>query len=359
MQIVHVIGARPNFMKVAPAYNALGRHAGIRQSLLHTGQHYDDNMNRNIFRDLDLPEPDVNLGVGSGSHARQTAAVMVGCEDLWLKSRPDIVMVYGDVNSTLAASLVAAKLNIPLAHVEAGLRSRDRTMPEEINRILTDQLSHWLFIPSEDARPNLEAEGIDPSRIHFIGNVMIDTLIRLLPKARALDAAELEGVPDLPEFGLVTLHRPSNVDDPPTITRIIESLSRIAQKIPLIFPVHPRTRKVLSGIVSQEARAGIHFVDPVSYLPFLALQTRAKLVITDSGGIQEETTYLRVPCLTLRENTERPITITEGTNDLIGGDMKLLEASVDSILSGDWKKGRVPSLWDGKAGYRLADILKP
>lgn len=363
MRIVHVVGARPNFMKVAPVMAALAQCDGISQALVHTGQHYDANMSDVFFRQLGLPLPDVNLDVGSGTHAVQTAQVMMRFEKVVLGQRPDLVLVYGDVNSTVAAALVCAKLLVPVGHVEAGLRSFDRTMPEEINRVLTDQIADLLFTPSADGNENLLREGVAPARIHLVGNVMIDTLMRLLPQAEAR-WPELRHVLQIQNealndkgYALVTLHRPSNVDDPDELRRIMQTLYDIAEDIPIIFPVHPRTRQRLSSLEPRTQSPRLRLEEPVGYLDFLALQCHAALVITDSGGIQEETTFLGVPCLTVRENTERPVTVTVGTNTLVGRDMERLRAEVQRILSGHGKRGRVPPLWDGKAGERIAQAI--
>ena len=350
IHILHVVGARPNFMKAASVLRALA-DTGYGQSLVHTGQHYDANMSEVFFRELEIPEPDVNLAVGSGSHAQQTARIMTSFESLVLERKPDLVMVYGDVNSTVATALVCAKLQVPVAHVEAGLRSNDRSMPEEINRLLTDQLSDLLFTPSEDADRNLEREGISRERIHLVGNVMIDTLVRLLPRALG---KKRNGIPE--RYALVTLHRPSNVDDPEVLRRILSSMLSVSKGLAVVFPVHPRTRERMSqfGIATD----GLHVCDPLSYLDFLALQARAMVVLTDSGGIQEETTFLGVPCLTLRTNTERPVTVEIGTNVLIGNDPKRLRTEFTKILDGRQKKGASPPLWDGHAGERMARILQ-
>lgn len=350
--ILHVVGARPNFMKVAPVRIALEKYDNVHQTIVHTGQHYDTNMSGVFFQQLGIPAPEVNLGVGSGSHTTVTARIMLELEPVLLEQRPDWVLVYGDVNSTVAAALVCAKLLIPIAHVEAGLRSGDRTMPEEINRIITDQLSDLLFTPSVDGNENLVHEGVNPAKIHFVGNVMIDTLIRLL--------AETDSAPPLvsPPYALVTLHRPSNVDDPVMLARISSALHDISRRIPVVFPVHPRTRQCLQEFnLSLKSDAQLHLMDPISYIEFLGLQRKAALVITDSGGIQEETTFLGVPCLTVRENTERPVTVRIGTNQLIGQDMTQLVSEVENILSGSAKKGQIPPLWDGKASKRIADVL--
>jgi UDP-N-acetylglucosamine 2-epimerase (non-hydrolysing) len=350
MEILHVVGTRPNFVKLAPVQSALKRLSRIKQVVVHTGQHYDLNMSRSFFHQLDIPEPDMNLGVGSGSHSDQTAKVMTRLEPMITGHRPDVVLVYGDVNSTLAAALVCAKLVVPVGHVEAGLRSRDRTMPEEVNRVLTDRLAELLFTPSEDADNNLRAEGVPPETVHLVGNVMIDTIVRHLPCCRDPRA---DGLPA--NYALVTLHRPSNVDDPNMLHAIIEALADISRWIPVIFPVHPRTRNLMGA---WGRGAGIHFLEPLGYLEFIALEKHATVVITDSGGVQEETTYLGVPCLTLRENTERPVTVTMGTNVLIGRNLDRLRTEVDNILQGRAKIGRVPPLWDGHAGERIAVILE-
>lgn len=352
MHILHIVGARPNFMKVAPVVNALEKTVQVKQTIVHTGQHYDKNMSDVFFKQLDIPEPDVNLEVGSGTHAYQTAHIMLKLEELLLAKKPDRVLVYGDVNSTVAAAMVCAKLLIPIDHVEAGLRSGDRTMPEEINRLVTDKLASLLFTPSQDGNDNLIAEGVDPTQIYLVGNVMIDTLIKMLPKA---DEVSLT-VPH--EYILVTLHRPSNTDDLGTLKRILSVLSEIAQSIPVIFPIHPRTRNRLPSIdFDISAHPGLHLWEPVGYLEFLFLQKNARLVITDSGGIQEETTYLQIPCLTVRENTERPVTVTLGTNQLVGHDMSRLRFATHEALNGFPKRGQIPPFWDGRAGERIADIL--
>lgn len=355
MKLVHVIGARPNFMKVAPVLKALAQHTGVEQLLVHTGQHYDQEMSEIFFVQLGLPQPDVNLAVGSGSHAVQTAQVMMKLEEVLLQQRPDLVMVYGDVNSTLAAALVSAKLHIPVSHVEAGLRSFDRTMPEEINRLVTDQLADLLFTPSLDGNENLLREGIPTERIHCVGNVMIDTLIQLLPQAQARWPC-LHAEMGLDRFALVTLHRPSNVDSPATLATILATLNWISEKVPVVFPLHPRTRAQIETL-HLTCAPQVQLTRPFGYLDFLALQAHAQLVITDSGGVQEETTYLRTPCLTLRDNTERPVTITEGTNLLIGHDMTRLGQAVGQILNGQVKTGKIPAFWDGCTGKRIAAVI--
>lgn len=348
MHVLHVVGARPNFMKAAPVMRAL-QTAGARQTLVHTGQHYDANMSDVFFAELGMPAPDVNLEVGSGSHGVQTANIMARFEPVVKSHNPDLVLVYGDVNSTVAAALVCSKLSLRVGHVEAGLRSYDRSMPEEINRLLTDQLSDLLFTPSADADANLKREGIEAERIHLVGNVMIDSLARLLPAA---DGGR-NGLPD--RYALVTLHRPSNVDESVKLQRILESLLQIREHLEVVFPVHPRTRQRIesSGIDV----SGLHLLEPLPYLRFLALQRSAALVITDSGGVQEETTYLGVPCLTLRANTERPVTITMGTNVLIGDNPGRLQKEAMRILEGKAKTGSIPPLWDGHASERISKIL--
>jgi UDP-N-acetylglucosamine 2-epimerase (non-hydrolysing) len=339
-------------MKVAPVLTALKGRTNVEQTLVHTGQHYDVNMSDVFFEQLGIPAPDVNLAVGSGSHAKQTAEIMMRLEPVVVERRPDIVLVYGDVNSTVATVLVCAKVGVRVGHVEAGLRSFDRTMPEEINRLVTDQLADLLFTPSEDGDENLRREGISAEKIFRVGNVMIDSLVRLLPAAKkALQTAN-----DLPErYALVTLHRPANVDDSVTLKGILESLLEVSRDLTVIFPAHPRTRKRLADFGLQAGQ--LRVLDPLPYVDFLGMQSRATVVITDSGGIQEETTYLGVPCLTVRENTERPITVSMGTNVLVGRDREKLRMELGRVLAGNAKKGTVPPLWDGRTGERIADIL--
>jgi UDP-N-acetylglucosamine 2-epimerase (non-hydrolysing) len=337
-------------MKVAPVLNALKERENMVQTLVHTGQHYDVNMSEVFFRQLGMPAPDVYLAVGSGTHAKQTAEIMIRLEPVVVERQPDIVLVYGDVNSTVAAALVCAKLGVRVGHIEAGLRSFDRTMPEEINRLVTDQLADWLFTPSEDGDENLRREGIPPEKVFCVGNVMIDTLVRLLP------SAENTGIDGLPErYALVTLHRPANVDDSVTLKGILESLVEVNRDLTVVFPTHPRTRKRIADFGLTAGQLCV--LDPLSYVDFLGLQSRATVVITDSGGIQEETTYLGVPCLTLRENTERPVTVTLGTNVLVGRDPDKLRSELSRVLAGHAKKGTIPPLWDGHAGERIAAIL--
>jgi UDP-N-acetylglucosamine 2-epimerase (non-hydrolysing) len=351
MHILHVVGARPNFMKAAPVFHALRARPGMRQTIVHTGQHYDKNLSDVFFSQLEIPAPDVNLGVGSATHARQTADIMIGFEPVVRERKPDIVLVYGDVNSTVAAALVCAKLLLPVAHVEAGLRSFDRTMPEEVNRIVTDRLADILFTPSEDGDENLLGEGVSPKNIYRVGNVMIDSLVRLLPAAGRCPPSGLPG-----RFALVTLHRPSNVDDSHALKSILESLLAVHDQLEVVFPVHPRTRARIQQFGLNADR--LHLLEPVPYIEFLALQKRATAVITDSGGIQEEATYLQVPCLTLRSNTERPITVTMGTNTLVGQDSRKLALELSAILAGRGKRGSIPPLWDGHAGERIADVVQ-
>jgi UDP-N-acetylglucosamine 2-epimerase (non-hydrolysing) len=355
VNIFHIVGARPNFMKVAPVLNALRAHENVVQTLIHTGQHYDVNMSDVFFQQLGIPVPDVNLAVGSGSHATQTAEIMIRLEPVILDRQPDIALVYGDVNSTVATVLVCAKLGVRVGHVEAGLRSFDRTMPEEINRLVTDQLADLLFTPSEDGDQNLRREGISEEKIFFVGNVMIDSLVRLLPEAQTAWTEKNRSNGLAERYALVTLHRPANVDDSLRLKGILESLLEVNRDLSVVFPAHPRTRKRIEdfGLNAGQLRV----LDPLPYIDFLGLQSRATVVITDSGGIQEETTYLGVPCLTVRENTERPITVSMGTNVLVGRDREKLRTELSRVLGGKAKKGTVPPLWDGHAGERIAEIL--
>lgn len=350
-RILCVAGARPNFMKIAPVLAAL-RARGADPMLVHTGQHYDAAMSDVFFAELEIPVPDVHLGVGSGSHAQQTAAVMVAIEPVVLEHRPDAAVVVGDVNSTVAVAMVAAKLGVPVAHVEAGLRSRDWAMPEEINRVVTDRLSSWLLAPSQDAVDNLLAEGVAQAAVHLVGNVMIDTLLQRLPAARERPIrAKLDLGDD--QFGLVTLHRPSNVDDAKVLADLLETLGLLAEQLPLVFPVHPRTRPLVEQLGVPD---GIHLVAPVGYLDFVNLQDAATFVVTDSGGVQEETTVLGTPCITVRETTERPITVDEGTNCVVGRDRALILAAAQDALAGRIAP-RHPALWDGVAGERIASAI--
>jgi UDP-N-acetylglucosamine 2-epimerase (non-hydrolysing) len=357
--ILTIVGARPNFMKAAPIHVAFTAR-GVAHEIIHTGQHYDDAMSKVFFDDLGMPKPSEYLGVGSGSHAVQTANVMIGLEKVFLTKKPRLVNVVGDVNSTMAAALVASKLLIPIAHTEAGLRSRDWAMPEEVNRAVTDVLSDLLLTPSPDADENLIAEGKPRERIVCVGNVMIDTLMMNLPRARAIDVPAKMGLRH-GEFAVLTLHRPSNVDDPQTFGRILSALLDIQERLPIVFPVHPRTQARMKefaiGARFAEAK-NIHLTEPLGYLEFLSLTSRAKLALTDSGGLQEETTALGIPCLTLRENTERPITETEGTNTVVGTDDQKIRAECERVLAGKGKSGRVPALWDGKASERIVDAVE-
>jgi len=350
MRICHVVGARPNFMKAAPLIRALSAFDGTRQLLVHTGQHYDANMSDVFFQQLQMPSPDVNLQVGSGTHAQQTAQIMSRFEKVIEEHAPEMVIVYGDVNSTVATALVCAKLGVKVAHVEAGLRSFDRTMPEEINRLVTDQLADILFAPSQDGVDNLMREGVARERIHLVGNIMIDTLVQMLPEAKRRIP---QWLPD--RYVLVTLHRPSNVDDPEWLIALLSSLQAVAQDIPVLFPVHPRTRERLKA--AKLDTGDLHLLDPMPYLEFLGMQTAATVVVTDSGGIQEETTYLGIPCLTMRENTERPITISVGSNVLIGRDLEALRGQLTEVLAGRFKTSSIPNLWDGSTSQRIADLI--
>lgn len=362
LKVINVVGARPNFMKVAPIVAAMKqRPERFHPLVVHTGQHYDAAMSDSFFQDLKLPQPDTHLEVGSGSHAAQTAAVMERFEPVVLQEKPDWVLVVGDVNSTLACALVCVKLGIKVAHVEAGLRSRDRAMPEEINRLLTDQIADLLLTPSEDAGANLRAEGIPAERIRFVGNVMIDSLLQNLEHARQSRARVELGVADV-DYAVLTLHRPSNVDERETFARILSALESIAEKLPVIFPVHPRTRKTIAELGLSDRVASIknlRLIDPLGYLDFLSLYNAARLVLTDSGGIQEETTALGIPCLTLRENTERPITVELGSNVVVGTDTARIVAAANAALNGSAKRtARQPPLWDGHTSERILDALE-
>lgn len=370
-RILVVAGARPNFVKIAPLMEQLAaqRARGVEALLVHTGQHYDEAMSRLFFDQLGIPRPDVNLEVGSGSHGQQTGEVLARIEPVLLEWKPDVVVVVGDVNSTLAAALAAAKLHIAVAHVEAGLRSFDRTMPEETNRVLTDALSDFLLVSEPSGVANLRREGVADCKVHLVGNVMIDSLRKFRELARGSSAIrdlkllDDAGVPR--RFALLTLHRPSNVDDAATLRPLLECLAEVAREIPILFPAHPRTQERiarfgLGGLVRTEwsrADKGVLMCPPVGYLEFLHLESEAAFVLTDSGGIQEETTVLGVPCLTLRENTERPITISEGTNTLVGNDPARILAAARAILAGRGKQGRIPSLWDGNAAHRIVRVL--
>lgn len=355
MLICNVVGARPNFMKIAPVVTEL-RRRGIPQRLIHTGQHYDAAMSKVFFDELEMPQPDVYLGVGSGSHAQQTARVLVAIEEDCQLHSPDLVVVAGDVNSTVAAALAASKLGIPVAHVEAGLRSFDRRMPEELNRTVTDHLSELLFTSEESGNANLRREGIPSERIIFAGNCMVDSLRKHHQEALRRRPWERYGV-DETAYALLTLHRPSNVDNEERLEELVGLACRIAERMPVLFPVHPRTAERLARFAGKLPEALI-LLEPLPYITFLGLMARARVVLTDSGGIQEETTALQVPCLTLRCNTERPSTVELGTNELVGDDLERALRLVDCITQGDWKEGAIPPLWDGRAAERVVDAIE-
>lgn len=385
MRIINVVGTRPNFMKIAPLLRAIKKHnqeqgIPLKQVLVHTGQHYDYEMSKVFFKDLEIPKPDIYLGVGSGTHAEQTGKTMIEFEKVLLAQRPDIVVVVGDVNSTLAGTLAAIKLNIPVAHVEAGLRSFDMTMPEEINRIVTDVLSTYLFSPSPDAIKNLRHEGIAEDRIFLVGDVMIDNLI--FNKERAMKSNILKELgliafrqmgnfsevksPQPMNYAVLTLHRPSNVDNRETLLNVLEALKVISQEIPVFFPIHPRTEKqvkyfelegYLNSSQASSASAGVHCIAPLGYLDFLCLIINCKFVMTDSGGIQQETTFLNIPCLTLRDTTEWPITISQGSNILVGNNTEKIIGEAHKIMEGKGKKGTAPDVWDGKTSERIINII--
>ena len=350
-----IVGARPNFIKAFPVYRALEKTGQFSLRLINTGQHYDENMVAVFFEQLKMKKPDINLGIGSGRHGEQTARILDKIEREFLSQKPDLVIVFGDVNSTLAAALAAAKLNIPVAHVEAGLRSFDRSMPEEINRILTDQISDLLFITSHEAEVNLLKEGKDKDQINFVGNTMIDSLIRFQPLFDSVHIKDACGFQDK-EYVLITLHRPSNVDDPVNLEQLIASLNNVAEIAPCLWPLHPRTRKQLDNI-TPKLHDRLFIIDPLGYLEFMGLQRDAAAVITDSGGIQEESTFLGVPCLTVRDNTERPITIEQGTNRLVGTEYSNIPEIVKEVIV-EKSVPRVPELWDGKSSERIANILR-
>jgi len=382
---VLVAAARPNFMKIAPLMRAIAKQESVRPILVHTGQHYDENMSAAFFRDLGIPAPDVHLGIGSGSHAEQTGRVMIAFEEVLLREKPDLVLVVGDVNSTMACALAAVKLHVAVAHVEAGLRSFDRTMPEEINRLVTDAISDYLFTPSPDGDENLLREGVPPEKIHLVGDIMVDSLLYHLEQARrtpVLDDLGLKtGAPSpslsgarngVRPYALVTLHRPANVDDRESLSRILDGLQRVAARVPVLFPMHPRTRKQVAvhGLapafdfherieaIGTAPNSPLHAFPPLGYLDFLNLMAHAAVVLTDSGGIQEETTVLDVPCVTLRDTTERPITLTEGTNVLVHDDPDRIEEEAVRALDGRSRRGRCPAIWDGRTAERIVAILR-
>ena len=357
MKIVAVVGARPNFVKIAPILTELREYPYFSTSLVHTGQHYDAQMSDSFFANLDIPKPDVNLNVKSAGAVAQMAEIMTRFESVLTAKRPDMVLVVGDVTSTLAAALTAVKVGCPVAHVEAGLRSFDRTMPEEVNRILTDAISDLLFTTEPKAQENLAREGIPAERIHFVGNVMIDTLFRYRERARESDVLERLRL-EAGAYAVLTLHRPSNVDDEGTLGMLLEAIARIQAEIPVVFPVHPRTRRHLEALAPVlPPMPGLRLVDPLPYLDFLQLMANARCVLTDSGGIQEETTALRIPCLTLRHNTERPITVTRGSNRIVGTGQDAIYESWRTVAQGRWPVGELPELWDGKTAGRIVRVL--
>jgi UDP-N-acetylglucosamine 2-epimerase (non-hydrolysing) len=360
-KIILVAGARPNFMKVAPLLWELQKYPErFSPRLIHTGQHYDAEMSNVFFQDLELPQPDRFLGVGSGSHAEQTARVIVAFERVCLEEQPDLVIVVGDVNSTMACAIAAKKLCMPVAHVEAGLRSRDWSMPEEINRVVTDTISDLLFTPSRDADENLLREGISPERLHIVGNVMIDCLLAQLPKTEGRDTLRRFGV-DAGHYATLTLHRPSNVDAPDTFRGILDVIMELSHELPIVWPMHPRARKMLAQLehtVRIEKCPGLKLTDPIGYLDMLTLNRWARMILTDSGGLQEEATALCVPCITLRQNTERPVTVEAGANRVAGIHPAGIRSAIDAVLSGDGQANHLPEFWDGKAAGRIANVLR-
>ncbi|MFC1933373.1 non-hydrolyzing UDP-N-acetylglucosamine 2-epimerase [Chloroflexota bacterium] len=379
-KVMHIVGARPNFVKVAPVLGEMGEFPQFEPMLVHTGQHYDYTMSKAFFENLELPRPDVYLGIGSGTHAEQTARIMIEFEIVCIKEKPELVIVYGDVNSTLACTIVAAKLGILVAHVEAGLRSFDRDMPEEINRLVTDSLSDYLFTTCKDANANLRHEGIPENKIYFVGNVMIDTLLGFREKAEQSDILRKLGLVEKStrgdyqqaiDYAVLTLHRSSNVDDKECLQHILEAIKVVSSDIPVIFPIHPRTKKqiemfafgeYLHDFSDHKSKAvavhhGIYSIEPLGYLDFIHLIANAKFVLTDSGGLQEETTVLGIPCLTLRDNTERPVTVVEGTNTIVGTEKVKIISESAKILDGRGKRGKLPRFWDGKASERIVKVL--
>jgi UDP-N-acetylglucosamine 2-epimerase (non-hydrolysing) len=360
-RILNVVGARPNFMKIAPIQRIMQKMSNIFEPILvHTGQHYDERMSKLFFEDLELPKPDIYLGVGSGTHAEQTAKIMIEFEKICETNKPDLVVVVGDVNSTAACSMVASKMWIPIAHVEAGLRSFDRKMPEEINRIITDSLSEYLFVTEKSGITNLVNEGIAQTKIHFVGNVMIDSLVYYLRKDNPSPILnEMNLKPK--DYVLVTLHRPSNVDNPDNFTKIISAFKEIQKDIQIVFPIHPRTQKNIEKFGLKEEInkfENLKLIQPVGYIDFMKLMVNCGFVMTDSGGIQEETTYLGIPCLTLRENTERPSTVEIGTNTIVGNDTEKITGLAEKIVAGSWKQGEIPELWDGQTAERIVSVLR-
>jgi UDP-N-acetylglucosamine 2-epimerase (non-hydrolysing) len=359
MKIINIVGARPNFVKIAPLMDAYRAHPNIEAMLVHTGQHYDSTMSDLFFRQLGIPQPDLNLGIGSASHAVQTAEIMKAFEPVVLKQKPDLVLVVGDVNSTIACGLVAVKLGVKLAHVEAGLRSFDRTMPEEVNRVLTDSISHFLFCTEQSGMDNLSREGIAADKTFLVGNVMIDALLRhkaTADKSKIIGELKLEPG----RFAVLTLHRPANVDDPAVFGKILDALDVIQRDLPIVFPIHPRTRSHLNGSAlgaRAQGMKGLRMTDPLGYLDFLKLMSEARIALTDSGGIQEETAILKVPCLTLRENTERPVTVDTGWNQIVGRDPDRIIAAYRRVSASPKTCGKTPPLWDGRAAERIVKIL--
>ena len=363
MKVINIVGARPNFMKMAPIIEAMNKYPDkIEHLLIHTGQHYDEKMSKSFFDDLGIPMPDIDLEVGSGSHAEQTAKIMVEFEKVCLQEKPDLVIVVGDVNSTMACTITAKKLGVKVAHVEAGLRSRDMDMPEEINRLCTDVLCDYLFTTDHFADENLKKEGVPDEKIFFVGNVMIDTLLKHKKIAEGLNVTDKLGVkPGC--YATLTMHRPSNVDDKDTLKEILDALSKISSDLPIIFPIHPRTKKMAEKFglehyfSSGKNVSGIWITEPMGYLDFLHLNMNAKMVLTDSGGLQEETTVLGVPCITMRHNTERPVTCEIGTNVIVGNDGKKILAAARKVMQGEGIAGKVPEKWDGRAAERIVDVL--
>jgi len=359
MKIFLIAGARPNFMKIAPIARAFDKHSQINYKIVHTGQHYDKNMSDIFFEELGIRQPDYHLGAGGGTHAQQTAKIMIGFEEICENDRPNLVIVVGDVNSTLACSIVAKKMHIKVAHVEAGLRSFDLSMPEEINRMVTDSISDLFFITEAQGMTNLLKEGKSPESLHFVGHVMIDNLFYQLEKLKEIDTARFptfQFKKTQKAYGVVTLHRPSNVDNKQSLETIFETLTQISKTLPLIFPIHPRTRKNMEAF-NITPGSNIELTEPLSYMEFLNLWKDAEFALTDSGGLQEETTALGIPCLTIRNNTERPITVTQGTNELMGTSREKILGSFKKIMNNDWKTGQRPKLWDGNTAERIVALI--